>query len=57
MGGSPFSEVDRAEWFDLDRARAKLQVGQHPFLDRIADALSVVDHRCGGVVPAGDINT
>ena len=28
-------EVDRAEWFGLDEARAKINVGQVPLLDRL----------------------
>lgn len=31
-----FPEVDRAEWFSLDRAREKLIEGQRPLLDRLA---------------------
>jgi predicted NUDIX family NTP pyrophosphohydrolase len=31
-----FAEVDRAEWFDLPSAHAKLLEGQRPFLDRLA---------------------
>jgi predicted NUDIX family NTP pyrophosphohydrolase len=31
-----FPEVDRAEWFGLDAARAKLLAAQVPFLDRLA---------------------
>ena len=34
-----FPEVDRAEWFDLERARVKLVKGQVVFLDRLRDAL------------------
>jgi predicted NUDIX family NTP pyrophosphohydrolase len=30
-----FPEVDRAEWFTLDEARAKILAGQHPFIDRL----------------------
>jgi predicted NUDIX family NTP pyrophosphohydrolase len=30
-----FPEVDRAGWFGLDAARAKLNPGQAPFLDRL----------------------
>ena len=30
-----FPEVDRAEWFDLDAARAKINGGQMALLDRI----------------------
>ncbi|MCA0146771.1 NUDIX domain-containing protein [Blastococcus sp. LR1] len=35
-----FPEIDRAAWFDLDTARAKLVKAQLPFLDRLAAALS-----------------
>ena len=31
-------EVDRAEWFDLDGARAKINSAQSAFLDRLAEA-------------------
>jgi predicted NUDIX family NTP pyrophosphohydrolase len=30
-----FPEVDRAEWFDLKRARVKILVSQQPLLDRL----------------------
>jgi predicted NUDIX family NTP pyrophosphohydrolase len=32
-----FPEVDRAAWFDLTQARAKLVGGQRVFLDRVAE--------------------
>jgi predicted NUDIX family NTP pyrophosphohydrolase len=32
-----FPEVDRVEWFDLDRARAKIVKAQQVFLDRLAE--------------------
>ena len=32
-----FPEVDRAEWFDLAAARAKILEGQRPLLDRLAE--------------------
>jgi predicted NUDIX family NTP pyrophosphohydrolase len=32
-----FPEVDRAGWFDLDEARAKILAGQLPFVDRVAE--------------------
>ena len=35
-----FPEVDRAEWFPLDAARAKLLKGQLGFLDRLAAKVS-----------------
>ena len=35
-----FPEVDRAEWFDLAAARAKLVKGQVVFLDRLAALLA-----------------
>jgi predicted NUDIX family NTP pyrophosphohydrolase len=31
-----FPEIDRAEWFDLAAARAKIIEGQRPLLDRLA---------------------
>lgn len=34
-----FPEVDRAGWFPLDAARAKLLPAQTPFVDRLADAV------------------
>jgi len=34
-----FPEVDRAEWFDLDTAREKLNPAQTAFLDRLAERL------------------
>jgi predicted NUDIX family NTP pyrophosphohydrolase len=33
-----FPEVDRAEWFGLDRAREKINPAQAAFLDRLAEA-------------------
>ena len=33
-------EVDRAEWFGLDAAREKINPGQMPLLDRLADLLA-----------------
>jgi predicted NUDIX family NTP pyrophosphohydrolase len=32
-----FPEVDRAEWFDLPAAHAKILEGQRPLLDRLAE--------------------
>jgi predicted NUDIX family NTP pyrophosphohydrolase len=37
-----FPEVDRAEWFSIPRARAKILPGQSGFLDRLADQLQYV---------------
>ncbi|WP_254920360.1 hypothetical protein [Blastococcus mobilis] len=34
-----FPEIDRAAWFALDEARAKLVRGQVPFLDRLRDGV------------------
>jgi predicted NUDIX family NTP pyrophosphohydrolase len=34
-----FPEIDRAEWFDLPTARAKILESQRPFLDRLAEAV------------------
>jgi predicted NUDIX family NTP pyrophosphohydrolase len=33
-----FPEVDRAEWFDLERAREKILASQQPLLDRLDKA-------------------
>jgi len=30
-----FPEVDRADWFDIDTARVKINSGQVPFLDKL----------------------
>ena len=35
-----FPEVDRAGWFDLAQARAKLVGGQRVFLDRVAEVVN-----------------
>jgi predicted NUDIX family NTP pyrophosphohydrolase len=35
-----FPEVDRADWFPMAEARAKLLEGQHPFLDRLLEHLT-----------------
>ena len=35
-----FPEIDRAAWFPVDQARAKLVKGQVPFLDRLLDRLA-----------------
>jgi predicted NUDIX family NTP pyrophosphohydrolase len=35
-----FPEIDRAAWFAVDEARAKLVKGQVPFLDRLLERLS-----------------
>ena len=34
-----FPEVDRAEWFDPERARAKILPAQAAFLDRLLEHL------------------
>jgi predicted NUDIX family NTP pyrophosphohydrolase len=34
-----FPEIDRAEWFDLPTARAKILESQRPFLERLAKAV------------------
>ena len=34
-----FPEVDRAEWFDLERAYAKILTAQAPLLDRLRQAV------------------
>ena len=35
-----FPEIDRVEWFTLDRARRKLKAAQVPFLDRLQAVLA-----------------
>jgi predicted NUDIX family NTP pyrophosphohydrolase len=35
-----FPEIDRAAWFDVERARQKLVKGQLPFLDRLLARLA-----------------
>ncbi|MGY1738018.1 NUDIX domain-containing protein [Geodermatophilus sp. SYSU D00684] len=35
-----FPEIDRAAWFGVDEARAKLVKGQVPYLDRLLDLLA-----------------
>jgi predicted NUDIX family NTP pyrophosphohydrolase len=35
-----FPEIDRAAWFAVDEARAKLVKGQVPFLDRLLEQLA-----------------
>ena len=40
-----FPEVDRAGWFDLETARAKLAPAQAPFLERLVAALGERDGR------------
>lgn len=35
-----FPEVDRAAWFDLERARQKLLAGQRPFIERLVGLLA-----------------
>lgn len=42
-----FPEIDRAAWFDLETARAKLVKGQVRFVDLLADAIG------GAGAPAG----
>jgi len=34
-----FPEIDRAGWFGIEEARAKLVTGQVPFLDRLLEEL------------------
>jgi predicted NUDIX family NTP pyrophosphohydrolase len=45
-----FPEVDRAEWFGPDAARAKLNPGQVGLIDRLAELL---EERDGGAKPRG----
>lgn len=35
-----FPEIDRAQWFTPDEARAKILPGQRPFIDRLLAALA-----------------
>jgi predicted NUDIX family NTP pyrophosphohydrolase len=35
-----FPEIDRAGFFSLDRARRRLKLAQHPFLERLVDHLA-----------------
>lgn len=39
-----FPEVDRAEWFPLETARAKINQAQQPLLDRLARLLDRSSH-------------
>ena len=39
-GMQEFPEIDRAAWFDLETARAKVVAGQRPFLDRLLELLT-----------------
>ena len=34
-----FSEVDRAQWFEVQKARKKILKGQRPFLERLVEQL------------------
>ena len=43
-----FPEVDRAEWFDLDTARTKLNAAQAEFVERLSNALEGDDHQAPG---------
>ncbi len=36
-----YPEIDRAAWFDLDAARAKLMPAQQPFLERLAEIVGI----------------
>jgi len=38
-----FPEVDRAAWFSLDLAREKINAGQRPLLDRLAQLVADAD--------------
>ena len=38
-----FPEVDRGEWFDLERAREKILKGQVGFIDRLLQGLNIQD--------------
>ena len=47
-----FPEVDRAAWFDLESARAKLVAGQVPFIDLLTEQLGLPSS--GSVLPDTD---
>jgi predicted NUDIX family NTP pyrophosphohydrolase len=40
-----FPEIDRAEWFDLPAAHAKIIDGQRPLLDRLAEIVGRIEMR------------
>jgi predicted NUDIX family NTP pyrophosphohydrolase len=40
-----FPEIDRAEWFDLPAAHAKIIDGQRPLLDRLAEIVGRTEMR------------
>jgi predicted NUDIX family NTP pyrophosphohydrolase len=40
-----FPEIDRAEWFDLPAAHAKIIEGQRPLLDRLAEIVGRTEMR------------
>jgi len=40
-----FPEVDRAEFFSIEKAHAKINVAQSPFLDRLVRALYLLEPR------------
>jgi predicted NUDIX family NTP pyrophosphohydrolase len=40
-----FPEIDRAQWFDLPSARAKIIEGQRPLLDRLAELVGQPEAR------------
>jgi predicted NUDIX family NTP pyrophosphohydrolase len=42
-----FPEIDRAEWFDLPAARAKILEGQRPLLDGLARFVNQPKRRPG----------
>lgn len=48
-----YPEMDRAEWFDLETARAKIAKGQSAFLDRLAAKVGLVAHRADKHPPRG----
>ena len=43
-----FPEIDRVEWFTLNRARRKLKAAQVPFLDRLQAAIAADRSPTGG---------
>jgi len=40
-----FPEVDRAEWFTLAAARGKINTGQRPLLERLAEVVGITPSR------------
>jgi len=45
LHGRDYPEVDRAAWFTISEARAKILESQQPFLDRLLDQLGPEPHQ------------